>query len=470
MNSDVIIPVIPEKITVHLGRPNEPAMNVTVPFADYIKNVASSEIYPTWNENAIRANILAEISFALNRIYTEYYLSRGYDFDITNSISIDQSYVYGRDIFENISNIVDELFNDYIARQGSVEPLFALYCDGIEVSCNGLSQWGSQQLAEQGYTPYEILQYYYNNNINIIRNAPVAGIEGSYPGAPLRLGSVGDNVLLLQNRLNRISRNYPGIPKIPNPAGFFNAETDEAVRAFQNQFELTVDGVVGKATWYAIARIYGGVKRLTDVNSEGIPLSDVTLIFRDRLSEGSTGLGVRELQTLLSYISLFNPAVRSTAIDGIFGRGTRLSVEDFQREYGISVTGEVDKETFDTIVSVFQTYRDSLPPNAVGSTTATYPGTPLRLGSSGNDVVTLQNYLNRISDIYTAIPKLNVDGVYGIATQRAILEYQRIFGLEETGVTASVTWNSIADTYRTITDGTRGSETQFGGTLSGAYL
>ena len=159
MNNGAILPVIPENITVHLGRPTESARNVTVPFADYIKNVASSEIYPTWPENALRANILAQISFTLNRIYTEYYRSRGYDFDITNSTAFDQSFVYGRDIFENISQIVDEIFNEYIRRSGSVEPLFAVYCDGINVQCNGVSQWGSVELANQGLTPYEILQY-----------------------------------------------------------------------------------------------------------------------------------------------------------------------------------------------------------------------------------------------------------------------------------------------------------------------
>ena len=159
------LPVIPNYITVHLGAPSENAPNVTVPFADYIKNVASSEIYPTWPENAIRANIYAQISYALNRIYTEYYPSRGYDFDITNSTTIDQSFVYGRDIFENISQIVDEIFNDYVIRSGSVEPYFTAYCDGREIQCNGLEQWGTVSLAEQGYTPFEILQYYYVNDI-----------------------------------------------------------------------------------------------------------------------------------------------------------------------------------------------------------------------------------------------------------------------------------------------------------------
>ena len=198
-------PVIPETITVHLGTPSSSAENVTVSFADYIKNVASSEIYPTWPENAIRANIYAQISYALNRVYTEWYRARGYDFDITNSTAYDQSFVKGRNIFENISEIVDEIFNDYIRRQGFVEPLFATYCDGVEVSCDGLSQWGSVTLAEEGVIPYDILRNYYGDDIDLVFDAPVVNVIESYPGTPLRVGSSGDDVRRIQNQLNRIS-------------------------------------------------------------------------------------------------------------------------------------------------------------------------------------------------------------------------------------------------------------------------
>ena len=170
------LPFIPETITVHLGRPDSPARNVTVPFPDYIKNVASSEIYPTWPENAIRANMYAQISFALNRIYTEWYRSQGYDFDITNSTAFDQAYVHDRDIFDNISEIADELFTSYLTRPGSVEPFFAQYCNGTTVTCEGLSQWGTVPLAEQGMTPYEILTYFYGPDLNIVTDTPVAQV------------------------------------------------------------------------------------------------------------------------------------------------------------------------------------------------------------------------------------------------------------------------------------------------------
>ncbi|MBR4895713.1 MAG: peptidoglycan-binding protein, partial [Clostridia bacterium] len=279
-------PVIPETVTVHLGRPDEPARNVTVPFTDYIKNVASSEIYPTWPESALIANIYAEISYALNRIYTEYYPSRGYDFDITNSTTIDQSFVYGRNIFENISRLVDEIFDTYIRRQGSVEPLFALYCDGIEVQCGGLSQWGSVELAERGLSAFEILQNYFGDNIELVVNVPIEGSMESYPGEPLSAEMFGDGVYLVQIRLNRISKNFPNIPKIADVNGFFSAETVDAVEEFQRQFGLTPDGIVGRATWYAIARVYAAVKKLSDLNSEGVPVEDVILLFNDRLYEG----------------------------------------------------------------------------------------------------------------------------------------------------------------------------------------
>ena len=232
-------PVIPAKITVHLGRPQSNAENVTVSFVNYIKNVASSEIYPTWPENALRANIYAQISFALNRVYTEYYRSRGYAFDITNSTAYDQSFVKNRDIFSNISRIVDEIFNSYIVRDGNIEPLFAQYCNGTTVTCNGLSQWGSVDLANRGYTPYRILQYYYGNDINIITNVPVQNITASAPLTPLRRGSVGNAVKSIQIRLNRISKNYPSIPKITSPDGIFGSQTETAVKAFQRIFDLT---------------------------------------------------------------------------------------------------------------------------------------------------------------------------------------------------------------------------------------
>ena len=249
----VVLPYVPQQITVHLGAPDASAQNVTVSFVDYVKNVASSEIYPTWEESALRANILAIVSFALNRVYTEYYRSRGYDFEITNSTAYDQFFVNGRSFFSNVSRLVDELFNDYLRRPGFVEPLAAKFCNGTTATCDGLSQWGSQHLAQEGYTAPQILQSYYGD-VEIVANAPIRGITTSYPGIPLRRGAAGPAVVVIQTELNRISQNYPAIPKISPVDGIFGAQTEAAVRKFQEVFDLTPDGIVGSATWYALVR------------------------------------------------------------------------------------------------------------------------------------------------------------------------------------------------------------------------
>ena len=263
------IPYIPQRITVHLGPPDASAANVTVNFVDYVKNVASSEIYPTWEESALRANILAIVSFALNRVYTEFYRSRGYDFDITSSTAYDQFFVNGRSYFENVSQLVDELFNDYIRRQGVVEPLAAKFCNGTTATCEGLSQWGSQNLARQGYNSVQILRSYYGN-IEIVNNAPVQNVTTSYPGRPIRRGFTGPSVVVIQIELNRISQNYPAIPKISTVDGIFGAQTEAAVRKFQEIFGLTVDGIVGQATWYALVRLYTAVVGLGELRSQGV--------------------------------------------------------------------------------------------------------------------------------------------------------------------------------------------------------
>ena len=453
MNGNVRLPVIPEYITVHLGPPDSPAQNVTLSFSDYIKNVASSEIYPTWPENALRANILAQISFALNRVYSEYYRSRGYDFDITNSTAYDQSFVNGRDIFENISRIVDELFNDYIVRQDGVEPLFAAYCDGDRVICDGLSQWGSVTLANRGFSPFAILTNYYGNNIGIVEDAPVAGISESYPGRVLRLGSAGDDVRSVQVRLNRISRNFPSIPKIPQADGIFGTETDRAVRAFQRIFDLQADGIVGRATWYSIARTYNAVKRISDLSSEGIPPADVTNIFDTSLDQGDTGVEVRELQYFLAFIGNFNDYIPRLRIDGVFGPATENAVRAFQSAYGFEPTGSVTPPLWDAIYSAYTGIVSTIDSALLPQEVALYPGIPQRLGSDGESVRALQEYLNYISRTYNEIPTVTPDGVFGSATENAVREYQRVFGLPVSGIVGSVTWNSVLDTYLSLFDG-----------------
>ena len=459
-------PIVPETITVHLGAPSAPAANVRVPFADYIKNVASSEIYPTWPENAIRANILAQISFALNRVYTEYYRSRGYDFDITNSTAVDQSYVRGRDIFDNISRITDEIFNDYIRRQGAVEPLFAQYCNGTTVSCPGLSQWGTVSLAEAGETPFGILQNYFGEDITLVQDAPVGGITESYPGIALRPGTSGNEIRRIQLQLNRISANYPSIPKIANPDGIYGTETEEAVRAFQRIFSLTPDGIIGRATWYAIQRIYGGVKRLSELASEGISPEDIVYLRQTTLEEGDSGTDVRELQYLLAFVGNFVDTLPVIAVDGIFGAETHRAVEAFQRQYGLPVTGIVDTVTWNTLYNAYRGQYASLPENFFTGTVQPYPGFVLRQGSRGEEVRVLQQYLQTIAQTYPSVPSPEADGIFGTATASAVRAYQQLFGLEATGNVGAETWQSITDTYSDLIEGARASGTQFGGTLA----
>lgn len=344
----VVTPYIPQYITVHLGSPASNAGNVTVSFQNYVKNVASSEIYPTWDEDALRANILAIISFALNRVYTEFYRSRGYDFDITNNTAYDQAFNNGRSYFENISRIVDDIFNDYLRRPGFVEPLAAKFCNGTTVTCQGLSQWGSQNLARQGYDYFTILQSYYGN-VEIVTDAQIRGITSSYPGAPLKVGSTGPSVVVLQVSLNRISQNYPAIPKISAVDGIYGSRTEAAVRAFQSIFNLSPDGIVGPATWYRIVRLYTAVTRLAELRSQGQQFYAINWSPPTTLQVGSTGETVRLLQHMLSIIADFIPAIPEVTVDGIYGNGTRSAVLAFQRRYQLPETGTVGQTTWDTI-------------------------------------------------------------------------------------------------------------------------
>lgn len=347
-----VTPFIPQTITVHLGSPNTSAPNVTVNFADYVKNVASSELYPTWDDSALRANILAITSFALNRVYTEFYRSRGYDFDITNSTAFDQFFVNGRAYFENISALVDELFNDYLRRPGFVEPLAAKFCNGTTVTCEGLSQWGSQNLALQGYTSDQILRNYYGN-IETVVNAPIRGITSSYPGSPLRVGSTGPSVVVIQTSLNRISQNYPAIPKIPTVDGIFGSRTEAAVRALQQIFGLTPDGIVGPATWYQIVELYTAVNALSELRSRGQQFYAIEWSPPNGLEPGDTGEKVQFLQYMLSVLSEFIPEIPPVTVDGIYGQATRAAVLAAQRRFRLPETGTVGAATWDEIYSQY---------------------------------------------------------------------------------------------------------------------
>lgn len=359
--------VIPGKITVHLGGPASYASNVSVSFTDYVKNVASSEIYPTWPDASLRANIYVIITFALNRIYTEWYRAQGYDFDITNSTAYDQAFVYGRATYESINNIVDQIFNEYVRRQGQNAPYFTSFCNGTTVTCSGLSQWGTVSLANQGLTPLQILRSYYPNDIEIAEAQAVSDALTSYPGTPLRVGSTGLDVQYIQYYLSRIRRNYPAIPAITDTSGVFGSSTEAAVRKFQSIFNLTSDGIVGKATWYKLSQIYTAVARLAELDSEGTELGIGTVPPNTVLRQGSRGNDVLTLQYLLNVISQFYPGIPSVSQDGIFGNATRQAVIAFQQMMQLSPDGIVGPATWQAIYNVVLGIQGNIPSSSPGS-------------------------------------------------------------------------------------------------------
>lgn len=448
------LPFIPENITVHLGTPSSNAQNVTLTFPNYIKNVASSEIFPTWPEAALRANIYVQISFALNRVYTEWYRSRGYNFDITNSTQYDQAFVYGRDIFGNISRIVDEIFNNYVVRRGNVEPLFTAFCNGTTVTCQGLSQWGTVTLANRGYTPYEILQYYYGNDIDIVYNAPISPNIPSYPGTPFGFGSTGNEVRTIQVELNRIGVNYPAIPKIVPANGIYGEGTVEAVRVFQGVFGLAQTGIVNKSTWYQIKYIFTAVKGLSELTSEGLTEDEVENILGESLRQGDYGQRVRIVQYFLNVIAYFNPEIPSVYSDGVFNSEMDAQVRAFERFYGLNPDGVVDFRTWQLINEIYKNIRNNLPEGYQGSTAALYPGYNLTPGMRNDDVREFQTYLRVIGQNIASIPIIEVTGYYGPETERAVMTFQRLYGIDPTGNVGALTWDTVAKEYNFIRFGT----------------
>ena len=439
----VLLPTIPSTVTVHLGAPNAPAENITVPFTDYIKNVASSEIFPTWPPESLRANILAQISFTLNRIYTDFYHARGYDFDITNDTRYDHAYTPNGEVFDTISIIVDEIFNNYIRRTGTIEPLFAVFCDGIRTQCNGLSQWGTVQLAESGYNAIEILRYYYGDNIELVTDAPLSDGTESYPGTPLSLGSFGDDVRKIKNELNRIARNYPAIPRINNVTSVFDRETEAAVRVFQQVFNLNVDGVVGKATWYKIKSIFTAVKRLSEITSEGLTIPEIDRVFKETLTLGDRGPEVETVQYYLAFLGYFYPQLPPIEVTGFFDEQTRDAVFTFESEYGLTVDGVVDANTFRAIEQAYLDAVSQLPANYQSAIGEPYPGRFLVEGDRGESVRVIQTYLSRIARTDPEIPEIVADGVFGPMTRAAVIALQKQLGIEQNGAIGPVEWVEI---------------------------
>lgn len=444
----VIVP-FPTEITVHLGLPeDENALNVTVPFIDYIKNVASSELYPTWPKEALKANIHAIVSTAMNRVFTEWYRGRGYNFDITNSIQYDQAYVHDRGIFSNISEISNELFDQYLVREGHIEPLFAAFCDGREVRCAGMHQWGTVDLANQGYSAIEILRYYYGDDVSIVEGSFPTQATSTYPGVPLKLGDSGITVFRMQHSLNRISSNYPGIPKV-NITGYFDEATENAVREFQKVFNLPVTGIVDEDTWYMIRRIYISVTRLYELVSEGLIASDLIQLYSSVLLEGGNRPVISLLQFFLNVLSANFPSVPAVTITGYYGPETTASVTEFQRVMNLPPSGIVDQITWNAMYRTVYDILIDLPPEEIFIPNIRFMGIDYSegMGSIYPGIFILELMLAYLSSKLPQIPSIVAEGIFDSSTTAAVIAFQNLYGLEPTGIVNEATWNKIVEVY-----------------------
>lgn len=439
--------VVPDEIVVHLGLPDEEAENITIPFIDYIKNVASSELYPSWPENALRANIHAIVSVALNRVFTGWYRLKGYNFDITSSTQLDQSFAYNRGTFDNINKIVDETFNQYILKEGAGHPLYALFCDGRVKKCNGLYQWASVDLANQGYLPIDILKYYYGENITI-EQANVGESAYEFHGDPLKLGDSGLDIIRKQYQLDRISKNFPAIPKIVPLDGYYGESTEAAVKEFQRIFNLPVTGIIDQGTWYKIFYIYTAVAKLSEKTTEGVPLDIIRKELADTLLYGDTRVRVPVLQYFLTLLSLYYKSIPEVPITNMFDGATRTSVIEFQKQMGLPTTGIVDPTTWEKIYSSALGILMKSAPQEVYLPYIRFGGVDLKLGAENPAILILQSMLQYISLTIPSIPYVQNTGIFDETTENAVRAFQKQMNLEQTGIVDETTWNVIVDIYR----------------------
>lgn len=436
-------PVVPNNITVHLGPPNQDAKEITIPFTQYIANVASSEIYPTWPENALIANIYAIISFAMNRIYNEWYRSKGYNFDITSSPIYDQTYTENRSIYENINNIVEEIFDNYVVKNGQVQPYFTKYCDGRKTTCDGLSQWGTVSLANAGKTPLQILRNYYGQDIKIKYDAPVGDNTQGYPGYEIGPGSAGNQVLAIQRDLRRIKMNYPAIPAIENTLGMYEQSTTDAVKKFQEIFNLPVTGIVNKATWYKIKYIYTSVKKLADLSSEGLSPDEVTFLYTDQIGYGEKGLGVEYFHYYLSNIAFLDNDIPHLPLGSIYDDNTVTMLKAFQKKYNLKETGVLTYVDWQVLKNAYDSILKQVPSEYYDYAMDLYPNYFLSKGMTGKDITRLQRYLLAICRYDKSIPGVRVNGEFDDLTESSIKKLQYDNGYEMTGIVGPLLWQKI---------------------------
>ena len=438
-------PVVPNNITIHLGAPDTAARDITVPFTDYISNVASSELYPTWPRNALIANIYCIISFALNRIYNEWYRSKGYNFDITSSSTYDQAYVENRSTYENIESIVEEIFNNYVVKGNQVQPYFTRYCDGRVTKCDGLSQWGSVSLANQGKIPLDILKYYYGNDVSIKYDAPVGDTTGGFPGYVIGLGNAGNPVLAIQRDLRRIRQNYPAIPDITTTLGIYDKDTENAVKKFQEIFNLPVTGIVDKGTWYKIKYVYTSVKKLSDLYSEGLSESDVTFLYSDELKYGDTGIEVEYIHYYLDALAFLDKDIPRLSTNSIYTNNTETMVKAFQEKYNLPVTGVFTYADWQILKKAYNDILKSFPKEYQDYVDELYPDYFLVRGMTGPDVKRFQKFLLAICKYDKSIPGVRVNGIFDELTEKSVMKLQSDYGFDINGVVGPLLWRKAVE-------------------------
>ena len=438
-------PVVPNNITIHLGAPDQAARDITVPFTDYISNVAASELYPTWPRNALIANIYAIISFAMNRIYNEWYRSKGYNFDITSSPTYDQTYIENRSTYANIDNIVQDIFNNYVVKGNQIQPYFTRYCDGRFTTCDGLSQWGTVTLANQGKTPLQILQYYYGNDISIKYDAPVGDNVGGYPGYEIGLGNAGNPVQAIQRDLRRIRKNYPAIPDITTNLGIYDTDTENAVKKFQEIFGLPVTGVVDKATWYKIKYVYTSVKKLSDLYSEGLTLDEATFLYTDELNYGDTGIEVEYVHYFLDALAFLDDDIPRLPTNSIYSNNTITMVKAFQQKYGLPVTGVFTYSDWLVLQNAYDNILKSFPAEYQDYVDELYPDYFLTRGMTGNDIRRLQRFLLAICRYDHSIPGVRVNGTFDELTENSIKKLQNDYDFDINGIVGPLLWRKIVE-------------------------
>ena len=438
-------PIVPNNITIHLGAPDEAVKDITVPFTDYISNVAASELYPTWPGNALTANIYAIISFAMNRIYNEWYRSKGYNFDITSSPAYDQTYTENKSTYENINDIVSEIFNNYVVKDNQIQPYFTTYCDGRVKTCKGLSQWGTVSLANQGKNPLQILKYYYGSDISIKYDAPVGDTTEGFPGYDIGLGYAGNPVLAIERDLKRIRQNYPAIPEITDTLGIYNEELVNAVKKFQQIFSLPITGIVDKATWYKIKYIYTSVKKLSDLYSEGLTKEEATFLYTDELKYGDTGIEVEYIHYFLNALAFLDNDIPRLPTNSIYNNNTITMVKAFQEKYNLPVTGIFTYKDWTVLKNAYRNILKSFPKEYQEYVNDLYPDYFLTRGMTGEDVKRFQKYLLAICRYDKSIPGVRVNGIFDELTEKSVKKIQQDYGFDINGIVGPLLWKKVVE-------------------------